>query len=222
MRIPSVLAALALPLAAAPAQAPRDWSANVVATPAGAWVIGNPAARVKLVEWGSYTCSHCAHFATESRTVLEGRMIRSGSTSLEVRHLIRDPLDFTAVAVARCGGPRGFVRRHYAIMDGQSQWLEKGAAFVQTNAEALNKLARPVAFRRIADGAGLTAIGQANGLTAPQVAACFTPAALDRLSKLGDPPAEVQGTPYFFVNGKAVPGVGWDGLQPVLAAAGAR
>jgi len=225
MRYLFTAAALLLPAlvpSATGAQARRDWSQTVTPDAAGAWVIGNPAAGVKLTEWGSYTCSHCAHFAAESRPVLEARMIRSGTTSLEVRHLIRDVLDLTAVAVARCGGPRGFVVRHHAIFAGQAGWLDKGAAYLKANTAALNKLDRADAFRRIADNAGLSAIGRASGLTQPQLAACFTNPALEAVSKLGDPPAEVQGTPSFYVNGRFVPGADWAALQPTLAAAGAR
>lgn len=202
--------------------APADWSATVTARADGAYVIGNPTARVKLVEWASYTCSHCAHFAEQSRAGLEGGLIRSGSTSLEVRHLIRDTLDFAAVAVARCGGPRGFPKRHHAIFTAQDRWTQQGATFLQANGAQLDQIARPVAFRRIADGAGLTAIGRANGLTAAQIDACFAPAALERISKLGDPPAGVTSTPSFYVNGQLVSGVDWAGLQPRLRAAGAR
>ena len=202
--------------------APADWSATVTARTDGAYVIGNPAARVKLTEWGSYTCSHCAQFAEQSRAVLEGQMIRSGSTSLEVRHLIRDPLDLAAVIVARCGAPRGFVRRHHAVFAGQAGWMQQGSTWLQANGAQLEKLARPVAFRRVADGAGLTAIGRANGLTAVQVNACFTPAALERIAKLGDPPADVTGTPTFYLNGQLVGDADWPGLEPRLRAAGAR
>jgi len=227
MRFLALLAALVLPAtlpAADPAgaQSRRDWTTTVTPTAARAWVIGNPAAAVKLVEWGSYTCPHCAHFAAESREPLERRMIASGQVSFEVRHVIRDPIDFAAVAVARCGGPAGFVRRHHAIFDAQGAWLDKGAAYLQANGDALAKLPRPAAFRRIADNAGLTAIGRANGLTPAQLTACFTPPAQAALAKLGDAPKEVEGTPSFFVNGKPVTGADWASLQPVLAAAGAR
>ena len=84
--------------------------------------------------------------------------------------------------------------------------------------EALDKLAKPLAFRRIADGAGLTAIGKANGLTERQVAACFaTQGALDSVARLNaSVPAEVQGTPTFYVDGTLVPKVDWAKLEPVL------
>ena len=89
---PGILAAFAL-VAAAPA---TDWSQVARPTAKGAYVFRNPAAPIKLVEYGSYTCSHCADFARESGPVLKDRMIRSGSVSLEYRHLIRDPADLGA------------------------------------------------------------------------------------------------------------------------------
>ena len=51
--------------AAVPHAAPAavDWVDHVVATPDGGFLMGNPAARVKVVEYGSRTCPHCARFA---------------------------------------------------------------------------------------------------------------------------------------------------------------
>lgn len=217
----AVLAPIALTAATTPS---RDWGRTVTPAPSGFWVIGNPAAKVKLVEWASYTCPHCAHFAEQSAPVLKDRMVRSGQVSFELRHLIRDPLDLAAVVVARCGGPRGFPARHAAIFAGQSAWIDKGSAFLQANGEGLGKLPPATAFRRIADGAGLTAIGRAQGLTEPQVAACFADqAALDRVTKLGGSvPAEVKGTPTFYVDGAIVTGSDWASVEPVLRARGAK
>ncbi|RZM10626.1 MAG: protein-disulfide isomerase, partial [Sphingomonas sp.] len=130
MRLPVLLASLFLLAGAAPA---RDWTQTVTPAPSGFYVVGNPAAKVKLAEWASYTCPHCGHFAAESASVLKDRMIRNGSVSLEVRHLIRDPLDLAAVIVARCGAPRGFLARHVAIFAGQDAWMQKGATFLQAS-----------------------------------------------------------------------------------------
>lgn len=221
MRLPLLLAGLLLLAGAAPA---RDWTQAVAPAPSGFFVVGNPAAKVKLAEWASYTCSHCGHFAEASKPVLEDRMIRNGSVSLEVRHLIRDPLDLAAVIVARCGAPRAFLKRHTAVFAGQEAWMQKGAAFVQANAADLGKLTPQTAFRRIADAAGLLAIARANGTTEPQLAACFADkAALDRVTALDQQvPAEVTGTPTFFVNGTLVPNADWAALEPVLRARGAQ
>lgn len=224
MRLPVLIASLFLLAGAArPSPSHRDWTQAVAPAPSGFYVVGNPAAKVKLAEWASYTCPHCGHFAVTSAPVLKDRMIRNGSVSLEVRHLIRDPLDLAAVVVARCGAPRGFIARHTAIFAGQEAWMQKGAAFLQANAQRLGTLAPPAAFRQIADAAGLTAIGRANGLTDPQVAACFAKPALDRITALDKQiPAEVTGTPTFFVNGTLVPNADWAALEPVLRARGAQ
>ena len=220
MRLILALLGLLVLTAASPA---RDWSTVATLTPAGAYVIGDPAARVKLTEWASYTCSHCAEFAAESAPVLKDRMIRSGSTSLEVRHLVRDPLDLSAGVLARCAGPHGYAGMHAAIFAAQGTWLPKGAAYVQANGERLSKLPRLAALRQVADGAGLTALAKTRGLAEPRIAACFADArAVDRLLALAAPPAEVAGTPTFYVNGKLVPNAGWAQLEPMLRAAGAR
>lgn len=218
--LPALIALFAL-TAAAPA---RDWSTVATMNADGAYVIGNPAAKVKLREWASYTCPHCGHFAVESAPVLKDRMIRSGSTSLEVRHMVRDPLDLGAAILTRCAGPRGFAGAHLAVFAAQEQWFEKGAAYARANAERLEKLPNLVAVRQLADNAGLTAILAGRGLSPAAINACFADQkAVDRLLALsGTVPAEVTGTPTFFINGKLVPNAGWPQLEPALRAAGAR
>ena len=47
------------PIAAVAAPAGTKWSETIAASPDGYFVMGNPNAKVKLVEYGSYTCSHC-------------------------------------------------------------------------------------------------------------------------------------------------------------------
>lgn len=222
MRILLALSGIALLTAAAPAD--RDWSRTAAMKPDGAFVIGNPKARVKLVEWASYTCSHCGHFSREAAPVLKERMIRSGSTSLEVRHMIRDGLDLAAATVARCGGAARFPALHQAVFAAQEQWMATAETYLAANAARLDALPRPQALRQMADGAGLSAIARANGLTAPQIAACFADkAATDRLLALSASlPAEVRGTPTFYLNGKLLPQGGWAEIHPALVAAGAR
>lgn len=224
MRILSALGLTALALLAGAATPPRDWSAVASRTTDGAIVTGNPKARVKLVEYASYTCSHCAHFATGSAPVLKARMIRSGSTSLEFRHLIRDQLDLAAAIVARCAEPAKFSGTSEAIFAAQDDWLARGTAYDQANATALS--ARPVAarLRALADGSGLTAIGRARGLTQPALAACFADRGeIDRLVAMTNAtPPEVRSTPTFTINGAMVDVATWSSLEPLLRAQGAK
>ncbi len=88
----------------------RDWTGVVTKSANGSFVIGNRNAKVKLVEYVGDTCPHCAHFIAESGSVLRGQMVRSGSTSVELRNAVRDWLDLTAAQLARCTGPKGVLR----------------------------------------------------------------------------------------------------------------
>ena len=65
---------------AAPAKkAPAtDWSRTVVATPEGGMAMGNPRAKVTLVEYASLACPHCRQFAAEAMTPLKAGYVRSG------------------------------------------------------------------------------------------------------------------------------------------------
>jgi hypothetical protein len=214
------LLALMLLSAAAPA---RDWTRVVALSPQGGHVVGNPGARVKIVEYASYTCSHCGQFAAESKVALAQR-IRSGSTSIEYRHLLLNGLDLAAVILARCEGPKRFAALHEAFFESQSAWLRRGSDFARDNAAALASATPPVQMRTWADGAGLTAIARAKGgLTGPGIDRCFADrAALDRIVAAWSPAraaaAGVSSTPSFFVNGRKTEVHDWSGLEPLLDA----
>ena len=221
MRLVLALLGFALVTAAAPV---RDWSSVVTKTPAGTYLIGNPQARIRLVEYASYTCPHCAAFSKESELVLKAQMIRSGSTSLEFRNLIRDRLDLAAAVLARCTGPRGFAGTTAAIFAAQGQWLERGFDYQESNGARLGMYPVLAQLRAYADGAGLTALVQARGLTPKAIDACFADQAeVDRIVAISSArPDSVKGTPAFFVNDKPIATAAWAGLEPALRAAGAK
>ena len=99
----SLTFALAALLAAgvAPA-APRKPAAPVPAqqtgpavslTAEGTHLLGNPQAPVKVVEYVSYTCPHCAHFHEESTGPLQAQYLSTGRASVEVRPFLRNAFD---------------------------------------------------------------------------------------------------------------------------------
>src|ERR1700740_3605091 len=69
----------AAPVKLTQVKAPKggDWTAMVAPTPAGGFVMGNPKAKVKLVEYGSMTCSHCARFRQTGAATLIGKYVKS-------------------------------------------------------------------------------------------------------------------------------------------------
>lgn len=217
-------AALVLLVAAAPAKpaAPR-WSATVSESGIGAYSVGNPQAKVKLVEYFSYTCSHCAEFAKESGSALKTQYIDRGFVLFEYRNLIRDPLDMTAAMLARCGGPKAFAANHQAILAAQAAWF--GKALKMTQAQQAPWFQGPLGerTRRMAADTGLDALMRARGYTAAQIDTCLSSgvaeAELMGMTNIGLNADKVAGTPTFFVNGRRTEVGHWADLKPVLDAA---
>jgi len=211
MRLLFAFLSIFLLTAAAPT---RDWSTVTMRLPSGAMLTGNPAAKLKLVEYGSYTCSHCATFSTESEPVLKGQMIRKGAVSLEYHHLVRDQFDLAAAILARCAGARDFSAASAAIYRGQEAWLAQAVDWQDKHPEVAGY---PPAKR-------IRAAADGSGLTAKQVAACFADTkAVDALVAMtGETPAEVTGTPTFYLNGTLLDVHDWGSLEPILRAKGAK
>lgn len=225
MRIPVLLAAAVALVAAAP-QAARDWRATAAVVPAtGAITIGNPAAKVKLVEYLSFTCSHCADFFAEAKAPLHDTLVRQGKVRVETRAAVRDVYDLAAWSVAKCGGPARFPALAGAIFARQAEWTEKGSAYAQANLDKLKAMPQRVQIRAIADGSGLSAIGARAGVTPAALTRCLaTDAQTNQLVKMTEAAFKrIPGTPGFEVNGTLADDVAsWDALAPRLAAAGAK
>jgi protein-disulfide isomerase len=218
-------AALALLVAAAPAKpaaAPR-WSATVAESAIGAYRVGNPQAKVKLVEYFSYTCSHCAEFAKEAGTALKTAYIDKGLVLFEYRNLIRDPVDMTAAMLARCGGSRAFAANHQAIFAAQPAWLGKAAKMTKDQQAAWYQGSLADRTQRIAADVGLDALMRARGYTAAAIDTCLASgvaeAELMGMTNIGVTADKVAGTPTFFVNGRKTEVGHWADLKPVLDAA---
>lgn len=213
--------ALAAPLTAA---TPKPWTATATLAPSGSYVIGNPKAKVKLIEYVSYTCPHCAHFSRESAAVLKGKMIASGSTSLEVRSSVHDRYDLVAATLARCSGPALFPKMHDLLFARQDQWLKQAVTFDQAQGQAPASTSQSQMMRKLADGAGLTAIAKAAGMSDGAIAACFAKEAnvASTLKVAQSIQGKISGTPAFELNGTFIENTGWAELEPKLRVAGAK
>ncbi|APR51754.1 hypothetical protein CA223_08230 [Sphingomonas koreensis] len=209
---------------ARPAAKVSDWRNHVVQTTSGAILTGNPAAKVKLVEYLSYTCPHCAHFVAESKAPLYDDLVRRGVVRVEFRHAVRDPLDMAAALLARCTGPKGFSGATQAIFAAQPSWFEQGRTWWQANAASIQAQPELARLKAAANGSGLSALMQKRGMSAAAIDRCFAaPADLDKVTAMTKTAWEaIKGTPSFTVNGKATGGSDWSTLQPELRAAGAR
>src|SRR5688572_26733982 len=112
---------------AAPVAAPNngDWSTIITKTPEGGFLMGNPNAKVKLVEFGSMTCPHCAEFDHQGGKALIDNYVKKGLVSWEFRNYVRDPFDMTATLLARCGGEASFFGLTRNLFTDQKDWIGK-------------------------------------------------------------------------------------------------
>lgn len=218
--LPLLAAAL---LAASPSTAaPRAWTTVAAPVATGSYLLGNPKAKVRLVEILSYTCPHCAHFAAESDASIKA-MVRSGTLAVEVRNQLHDKIDLAAATLARCAGPAAFPAVHAAFLSHQREWIDRAVEWDQANAARVSTYPQLAQLRALADGAGLTAIARAEGVAPAAIEACFADEkALNATLTVSQSTEVAAGTPAFIVNGKLIQTVTWAQLQPMLRAAGAR
>jgi protein-disulfide isomerase len=217
-------AAAAVPaVAAAPARraAPArvDWARTIVATPDGGFRMGNPSAKVKLVEYGSLTCGHCANFAKAGMASLVGTYVRSGKVSYEYRNYILNGLDVAASLVARCGGPGHFFPIADRLYATQGQWMGRITDLTEAQKAQLKALPENQRLGRMAEFAGITQIAAQNGVATASARRCLSDQAmLDRLGKMAEAAEAqgVQGTPTFFFNGANIGTHTWATLEPIL------
>jgi protein-disulfide isomerase len=108
-----------------------DWSDVVNATSAG-YMMGNPNAKVKLVEIGSLFCPYCKKFEDEGSPLLVAKYVKPGNVSWEFRpYVIHGPIDLAANIVARCAGTKAFFPLTKALYKDQTALLAKMEATPQ-------------------------------------------------------------------------------------------
>ena len=224
MRLVQLLAAAALAMLTSAAGYPArgNWNTTVAVTPSGSHVLGNPAAKLKLAEYISYTCPHCAHFDQEASDRLRLAYVSQGKLSIEVRHLVRDPIDMTAAMLTNCGPPDKFFLNHTAFLRSQDRWITSANSASAAQQKRWNTGDMPSRLRAIATDFGFYAIMQTRGYDRTTVDRCLADQAMAR--KLADQTGEadrlgVTGTPSFLLNGELLAGThDWQGLRLQLEA----
>ena len=213
------------PIAAIAPPAGQQWGDVASETKDGGFVIGNPDAPLKLVEYASHTCSHCAEFSVKGSGPLRDKYVASGVVSYEIRNLIRDPIDLTIAALARCNGPAAF----HPLAD--QVWANVAMVFDNVNKNqaaytaAMSK-AGAERFQGLADAAGLYDFFAARRVSKQQAMTCLADVnkitAIVEKSDKDSNELGLTGTPTFFLNGKKIEVTTWEAVEPILQEAGAR
>ena len=215
-------AATAGPVAAnAPA---GGWTEATSVTPEGGMLMGNPAAPVKLVEYSSMTCPHCAQFSAEGVPAIKADYIASGKVSLEMRNFVRDPVDVTASLIARCGGAGPFFKMTEQLYATQMDWIGRYQQVSPAEQQRIGTLPEAQQYEALAKAGGLDSFAAERGIAADKVKACLGDLkARDQLVAMNKTAVDdynINGTPMFLINGEVVDNAfDWRALEPKLKAA---
>ena len=215
-------AASGAPVAAVKPPPGGDWTQIVAATPAGGFMMGNPNASVKLVEFGSMTCPHCREFDETGMQPLIDKYVKTGRVAFEFRNYVRDPYDLAGALIARCNGAKSFFPLTRAMFKDQPNWIARLQTVPAEQQQALGSLPPSQQFVQIAKLAGLQQWAAQRGLPTAKSSACLSnEAEINRLvqmtSDVNSQFPQFPGTPSFTINGELVENAaGWAPLEPKL------
>ncbi|MEG3123772.1 DsbA family protein [Sphingomonas sp. GB1N7] len=215
----------AAPVAAAPVPSGQDWTQTVAQTKEGGFVMGNPAAPIKLVEYGSRLCPTCGAFANTGMKPLIDTYVKSGKVSYEFReYLVHGAPDFAPALLGRCVGTTAFfpvLEQMFAAQSTILPKMEDAQAFQAT----LQGKPPEVFSTAWAEKLGYIDFVKQRGLPEAKARACLTDKAeIDKMVKNMDVGTQmgVSGTPSFFLNGNQLQGaISWEQVEQQLKAAGA-
>lgn len=151
--------------------------------------LGNPKARIEVVEYASASCPHCARFATDVFPAFKKKYIDTGKVHFTFREVLTDPAPVAAAGfmIARCAGPGKYFTALDGVFRAQKEWYEGGDV-----RQSLLKVA------------------QSQGMTEAQFEACVSDEtamkALNARVEKYTTKDKVDSTPTFFVNGQRLTG----------------
>ena len=171
---------------------------SVAATMATDRVLGRADAPITIIEYASFTCSHCAVFNNDVLPELKKRYIDTGKAKLIFRDLPTAPVQVSAslAALARCSAPGKFFDVAEHLMRGQEN------AFRSNNIESWMRGAIPL-----------------SGRTEAQLLECMSTQSMrDTLNSdvQAASSSGINGTPTLFVNGTHVANPNLEGMVAAI------
>lgn len=210
----------AAPLAQIPAPNNGDWTQIVTRTPQGAYIMGNPNAPVKLIEYASITCPHCGEFSEQGGAALRDTYVRSGQVSWEYRPYLLFPSDPGIFLMLRCLDPAAFFRASEQLYADQRNWIGRLQTLPQDQQAQIENLPTAEKAAAYVRAAGLDQFFRQRGIPEARMNQCLADdAALQQLGEMkqhGDTEDGVTGTPTFIINGEKTDADRWSRLEPLL------
>jgi len=164
-----------------------------------AMVLGKSDAPLKIVEYASFTCPHCATFHLQVLPKIKDDYIDKGQVQIEYREVYFDGPGLWAGLLARCKGDEKYFAMIDLIFEKQKDWARGNIDDTK---------------------AGLLSIGRQAGLTDSESLTCMQDDALAEKMVLSFQENSkrdgVSSTPSFLINGKLVRNMPYEELQEII------
>lgn len=213
------------PVAAVAAPAGQEWIDVASRTADDGYLVGNPDAPIKLMEYGSLTCGACANFTQTGFEALREKYINTGKVSFELRNQVHNGIDLVLARLVRCSTPDAMVPLAEQVWLNFEEVLA-GAQAAAPQLEAAMALPENQRYAAVAQAAGLFPFFASRGISEDQARTCLADAkAVQAIAERSEKQSEelkVNGTPTFFINGRNLGSLDWATLEPMLQRAGAR
>jgi protein-disulfide isomerase len=203
----------------------KIWTDTVTKTTEGGYSIGNPNAKVKLIEYLAVTCSHCAEFEETGYPELINDFVNKGTVNLEIRNFLLNPYDIPISILTRCSDEAAYLPLTQKFYQNQKEYLTKLQSIDPAKMEGIIKLPDNQRFYAMAQEMGVLGLFKESGISDDQAKACLSnpdnAKQLITMTEKGAKELKVAGTPTFFLNGTIVQDVNWQQLKVKLKEAGA-
>lgn len=214
------------PIAKVAAPAGKAWTDVVSKTDAGGYKMGNPDAKLQLVEYGAITCPGCAQFSVQSTEELN-ELVNTGAVAMEFRpYLVHGVQDIPGFLLAACSGAEAFFPLTEQLYADQQNWLSKISTVTEADQQAMQKMTPSEISTLLGTKMGLIDFVKSRGISEDQAKSCLSDkAAIDALiasTEKGTKDDGVTGTPFFLLNGAKLDASSWVQVKSKLVEAGAR
>lgn len=164
------------------------------------YALGNPDAKVKIIEYASLTCPHCAQFHRDVFKPLRADYIETGKVHFTLREVYFDKFGLWGAMLARCAGEARYFGITDILFETQAEWLGAGET-----GEVIGNLKR---------------IGRTAGLEDAAIEACFNDDAMaEAMVAAFQEKATadaIEGTPTFIINGEKYSNMSYADLKAII------
>lgn len=190
--------------ASAPAEAKQDTSNGQTAVQPDAYgdiMLGNPDAPIKVIEYASMTCSHCATFHEEVFRRFKKEYLDTGRASYVLRHFVLNGPDMAASIIARCVDEKRYYAFVNLFLGKQASWISPWQNVTPGEDKSLADMAIE---------ARMDDFLKPTGISSGRIRACLDTGKLrDDLMRVraeGNAEYDITGTPTIIINGKKYEG----------------